>query len=328
MAARSGPKPQQLDDQGIYRLYFDAGNPRCWNFYGHTNTNWGNGVNLYSSWFINHDKMIDGSHDNPDITTGDDAQLTVPNSFRKDYGGVLQFNGSDDNLLVDLNNSLRLDKDTEINGTDINTDKFSFEIWFRCTLTAGVAPAAVRPATIMDFGGPNSSSSTTFLRQGILGIRGDGKLGWMNYLYTGSFDYNDDGYDSVPIVISDKAGTSGMPTFGVGDTGWQYVAIYDTWATGGSNLTYSVSVNGVLSGQVSGRTAGGGKSDNVFTVQNTAYLGVARDRTSTDTSARLNYMNGQIAIIKAAVYPSSGSVGFTSETAAHNYDAMKGRFGL
>ena len=119
-----------------------------------------------------------------------------------------------------------------------------------------------------------------------------------------------------------------MPTFGVGDTGWQYVAIYDTWATGGSNLTYSVSVNGVLSGQVSGRTSGGGRSDNVFTVQNSAYLGVARDRTSTDTSARENYMNGQIAIIKAAVYPSSGSVGFTSETAAHNYDAMKGRFGL
>ena len=112
MAARSGPKPQQLDDQGIYRLYFDAGNPRCWNFYGHTNTDWGTKSSLYSSWFINHDKMIDGSHDDPDITTGDDAQLTVPNSFRKDYGGVLQFNGSDDNLLVDLNNSLRLYKDT------------------------------------------------------------------------------------------------------------------------------------------------------------------------------------------------------------------------
>ena len=54
MAARSGPKPQKLDDNGVYKFYVDPGNPRSWNVDGKpSGTAWGSNSVAYSSWFSN-----------------------------------------------------------------------------------------------------------------------------------------------------------------------------------------------------------------------------------------------------------------------------------
>ena len=210
--------------------------------------------------------------------------------------------------------------------------KWSFEIWFRCNLLSG-SPSGVRPQTLIDWGGANGTASSEYRKYPILGIRNSGKLGFMILRTSGNSwgssgsPYVDGDYNSVPSVIDDADGTSGMPTFGVGDTGWQYLCIYQDWQSSG--FKYYVSVNGVLLGSGPGQLTSSAWSDYIFSANKyTNYLGVARDRTSNTTTDKVNYLNGQVGMIRTANYPQSGTVGFSSETAAHNYDAMKGRFGL
>tara|TARA_B100000424_G_scaffold271212_1_gene273008 strand:- start:86 stop:1108 length:1023 start_codon:yes stop_codon:yes gene_type:complete len=340
MAARSGPKPQKLDDNGVYKFYIDFGNPRSHDANGKpSGTKWGSSSTAYSTWFSNV-RM-----GNANIVSSQFGSSSVKNLFSKEYGGVLNFGGASHQWI-----SMRQSKTGDVSGSGgsgwmLNEaayqkysndafsayNKWSFEIWFRCNLSSG-SPSGVRPQTLIDWGGNTGSTSTLYRRYPILGIRNSGKLGFMLLRNSGhSWPYNnepyDDGeYDSVPSVIEDADGTSGMPTFGVGDTGWQYLCIYQDYQSSG--FKYYVSVNGVLLGSGPGKIMSSAWSSFRLSSNDSTYLGVARDRTTNTTSERVNFMNGQVAMVRTANYPQSGTVGFSSETAAHNYDAMKGRFGL
>lgn len=341
MAARSGPKPQKLDDNGVYKFYIDFGNPRSHDADGKpSGTKWGSSNTAYSTWFSN---VRMGNANRVSSLSGGSNVKTL---FSKEYGGVLNFDGSSTSWSTMPTNKNGDPSGSGGSGWMLNEfdykkysndafgnglyRKWSFEIWFRCNLLSG-SPSGVRPQTLIDWGENNGTSSTAYRRYPILGIRNSGKLGFMILRTAGNSwpysnePYDDGDYDSVPSVIEDADGTSGMPTFGVGDTGWQYLCIYQDYQSSG--LKYYVSVNGVLLGSGPGNITSSAWSDNIFSADS-AYLGVARDRTTNTTSARVNFMNGQVAMVRTANYPQSGTVGFSSETAAHNYDAMKGRFGL
>ena len=339
MAARSGPKPQKLDDNGVYKFYIDFGNSRSHDANGKPSGNdWGQSSVAYSTWFSNVRMGKFNQVERISSTQGS----TVKTLFSKEYGGVLNFDGSSlswtampTTTIGDVSGSggsgwMLNEFDYKKYSNDAFSDykKWSFEIWFRCNLLSG-SPSGVRPQTLIDWGANNGTSSTEYRRYPILGIRNSGKLGFMT-LRAGGFAYSaetyeDGDYNSVPPVIEDADGTSGMPTFGVGDTGWQYLCIYQDQQSSG--FKYYVSVNGVLLGSGPGHITTNALSDFILS-SDSAYLGVARDRTSNTTTARVNFMNGQVAMVRTANYPQSGTVGFSSETAAHNYDAMKGRFGL